>query len=48
MGVMTLLLHLWLFHLQRTLWLFQSSWGLRDNKGMISFLLRYLEDLEIQ
>jgi hypothetical protein len=48
MGVMTLLLRLWLFHLQRTLWPFQSSWGLRDNEGMRLFLLRYLEDLEIQ
>jgi hypothetical protein len=47
MGIMTLLLCLWLFHLLRTLWSFQSSWGLRDNDSMSPFLLRYLEDLEI-
>jgi hypothetical protein len=46
-GSMTLLC-LWLFHLQRTLWPFQSCQGLRDNDGMNSFLLMYLEDLEIQ
>jgi hypothetical protein len=33
---------------QRTLWPFQSSWSLRDNNKMNPFLLRYLEDLEIQ
>jgi hypothetical protein len=47
-GIITLFLHLWLFHLQRTLWPFQSSQSLRDNDGMSPFLLRYLEGLEIQ